>query len=207
MEWVAHVAAGAPLSALPVRLGGPFGLAAAYALPVAAWLVLRAWWRRVAPSAALRRRWGGPRRTLALAAAGAVAVVAAGPPLLAAAHGGPGAGPRSPDELVVSFLDVGQGDATLLQRAGAAILVDTGPPDGPILRRLAAAGVRRLDVLVLTHAQTDHEGAALAVIRRFRPRVVLDGGAGWPAAVAARAARVDSERGQGAEWMRKPGSR
>jgi competence protein ComEC len=106
---------------------------------------------------------------------------------------------------VVSFLDVGQGDATLLQRAGAAILVDTGPPDGPIMRRLTAAGVRRLDVLVLTHAQADHEGAAQAVMQRFRPRVVLDGGAGWPAAVerslpawSARvgARRIDAEAGQ-----------
>jgi competence protein ComEC len=205
VEWVAHVAAGAPLSALPLRLGGPVGLAAAYAVPVAAWLALRRWWRRVAPHIALRRRSAGPRRTLALAATAAVAAVAAGPPLLAAARSGPGAGPRSADELVVSFLDIGQGDATLLQRAGAAILVDTGPPDGPILRRLDAAGVRRLDVLVLTHAQADHEGAALAVIRRFRPRLVLDGGAGWPAAVerslpawaaSVGARRIDARAGQ-----------
>ncbi len=38
-------------------------------------------------------------------------------------------------------------------------------------------------MLVLTHAQSDHEGAALAVVRRFSPRLVLDGGAGWPTAV------------------------
>jgi competence protein ComEC len=91
--------------------------------------------------------------------------------------------PPLPGELVVSFLDIGQGDATLLQRDGASMLVDTGPPDGPILERLAAAGVRRLDVLVLTHAQSDHEGAALAVVRRFSPRLVIDGGAGWPTPV------------------------
>jgi competence protein ComEC len=84
---------------------------------------------------------------------------------------------------LVSFLDIGQGDATLLQYGGASVLVDTGPPDGPILARLAAAGVDRLDVLVLSHAQSDHEGAALAVVRRFSPRLVLDGGAGWPTAV------------------------
>ena len=65
---------------------------------------------------------------------------------------------RRAGEFVVSFLDIGQGDATLLQHGGASILVDTGPPDGPILRRLREAGVRRLDALVLTHAQPDHEG-------------------------------------------------
>jgi competence protein ComEC len=43
--------------------------------------------------------------------------------------------------------------------------------------------VRRLDLLVLTHAEADHEGAARAVIGRFRPRTILDGGAGWPSPV------------------------
>ncbi len=89
----------------------------------------------------------------------------------------------APGELVVSFLDVGQGDAVLLQRDATSVLVDTGPPGGPILRRLAEAGVGRLDVLVLTHAEADHEGMALPVIAAHRPRIVLDGGAGWPTAV------------------------
>jgi competence protein ComEC len=43
--------------------------------------------------------------------------------------------------------------------------------------------VRRLDTLLLTHAQLDHEGMALEVARAFHPRLVLDGGAGWPTPV------------------------
>jgi competence protein ComEC len=84
---------------------------------------------------------------------------------------------------VVSFLDVGQGDATLLQLDGTAVLVDTGPPDGPILARLRQAHVKRLDALVLTHAQADHEGAAPEVMRAYPTRLVIDGGAGWPSRV------------------------
>jgi competence protein ComEC len=106
---------------------------------------------------------------------------------------------------VVSFLDIGQGDATLLQNDRAAVLVDTGPPDGPILRRLAEAGVERLDALVITHAQLDHEGAALSVLRHVPTRLIVDGGAGWPTAVqrglpaaaaAAHAQRLAAHAGQ-----------
>ena len=39
----------------------------------------------------------------------------------------------------------------------------------------------------LTHAEADHEGMALPVIAAHRPRLVLDGGAGWPTRGAARA--------------------
>ena len=117
-----------------------------------------------------------------MAAVGAAALAAVALGIAATA----GRDPRpqiGPGELVVSFLDVGQGDATLLQRGSASVLVDTGPPGGPVLRRLREAGVRRLDLLVITHAEADHEGMALPVIATFRPRLVLDGGAGWPTEV------------------------
>ena len=103
---------------------------------------------------------------------------------------------------MVSFLDIGQGDATLLQKDGVAVLVDTGPPGGPILRRLSEAGVERLDALVITHAQADHEGAALEVLRRFPTRLVVNGGAGWPTRVqeglagATGARRIPAHAGQ-----------
>lgn len=91
--------------------------------------------------------------------------------------------PPKPGELIVSFLDIGQGDATLFQHHGTTVLVDTGPPDGPIMQRLQELGVKRLDALMLTHAESDHEGAALEVIRKYHPRVIVDGGAGWDSPV------------------------
>jgi competence protein ComEC len=200
VEWVAHAAAAMPAAAVPVHLSGPWPLAAAYAIPVATAVGLRAWWRR--GGAAIARRLmpalaqgGRRRRRFVLAAAATSLLLAVAMPLLAAARDRRGSGPRAPGELVVSFLDIGQGDATLLQRDGAAILVDTGPPRGPIFQRLNEAGVRRLDVLVLTHAQVDHEGAALAVMRRYHPRLVIDGGAGWPAAVERALPAVAAQTG------------
>jgi competence protein ComEC len=85
------------------------------------------------------------------------------------------AGLAAPAGLRITFLDVGQGDATLIQWRRSAILVDTGPPDGPVLTRLRHAGVRRLDVLVVTHAQADHDGGAAAVLGALPVALVLDG--------------------------------
>ena len=55
------------------------------------------------------------------------------------------------------------------------MLVDTGPPDGGVVARLRRAGVRRLDLLVVTHAQADHDGGAAAVLRAMPVGMLLDG--------------------------------
>ncbi len=61
--------------------------------------------------------------------------------------------------LRVSILDVGQGDAILLQPAHApAVLVDGGPPGDDLVAKLHSAGVERLGVAVVTHEQSDHAG-------------------------------------------------
>ncbi|MEA2219667.1 MAG: competence protein ComEC [Solirubrobacteraceae bacterium] len=133
----------------------------------------RRWWLR---AGLLGRRADDPRhepgargpvgrRALAALAAAAAAVA-----LLLAARP-----PAPPRDLTVSFLDIGQGDATLIQHGRAAVLVDTGPPGGPILERLRDAGVRRLDLLVATHAALDHDGAAAAVMDAVPVGLLLDG--------------------------------
>jgi competence protein ComEC len=199
VQWVARTMAGAPAAALPLRVGSPAALALTYAALGAAALAIARFARSVA------RRLGPPRprRRLGWTAAAAAAVTAAA--LLAAAS--PAHEARTPlaGEVVVSFLNIGQGDATLIQSGPASVLFDTGPPGGPILRRLREAGIDRLDGLVLTHAQADHEGMALEVMQAFRPQLVVDGGAGWPtyvqralpgALAATHARRLDAHAGQ-----------
>ena len=185
LGWLGAAAAHVPLASVQAS---PLAVTLAAATATAA---LAAWARRPAPhetfrwtgwlhprgrdsaeaparlQPAGRRRGRGPR----------VAVVAIAL-LLAPALPGFGSGSAAPDprDLVVTFLDVGQGDATLIQHGGATILVDTGPPGGPLLRRLDEAGVRRLDLFVVTHAQSDHEGEAAAVIDRYPVGAFLDGG-------------------------------
>jgi competence protein ComEC len=81
--------------------------------------------------------------------------------------------PIEPGPPRVVFLDVGQGDATLMQGQGGAILVDAGLalPDGldlgrvTVLPALAALRVTRLDLVVVTHGDSDHRGGVPAVLR------------------------------------------
>ncbi len=88
---------------------------------------------------------------------------------------GDGADPEPPPRgLRVTFLDVGQGDAILLQVPEGAILVDQGPPEGDVSGQLDALGVDRLAALVLTHPQRDHVGGAADVLADIDVDVALD---------------------------------
>jgi competence protein ComEC len=167
VEWVAHTAAGHSFASVDVRVERASVAALAYVglgLAVLAGRSAARWsprWRVGLPR--------GARLSAALATATFLTVVAL-------TRGG--LPPRAPGELVVSFLAVGQGDATLLQHDETTVLIDTGPPGGPILQRLREAGVRNLDALIITHAQADHEGMAVAVMRAHRTEFVINGGAG-----------------------------
>lgn len=90
----------------------------------------------------------------------------------------PAARPLAPDELRITALDIGQGDATLLQVPGHAVLVDAGPVGAPLVPELRQEGVRHLDALVLTHPQADHDGGAPAVLDQLPVSLMLDGRGG-----------------------------
>lgn len=72
-------------------------------------------------------------------------------------------GPAPPRRATITVLDVGQGDAILVQDGGRSMLVDVGPDAATLRRALSATGVRRLDVVVLTHAHDDHTGGMPAL--------------------------------------------
>lgn len=67
--------------------------------------------------------------------------------------------PERKNNLTCSFLDVGQGDATLFQTSdGKALLVDAGSEGCGSDTLLQQKGVKRIDVIVLSHAHEDHFG-------------------------------------------------
>jgi competence protein ComEC len=82
--------------------------------------------------------------------------------------------PPPPEGLRITVLDVGQGDAILLQVAEGALLVDQGPPEADVAGQLEELGVERLAALVLTHPQRDHIGGAADVLRKVEVDTVLD---------------------------------
>jgi competence protein ComEC len=96
--------------------------------------------------------------------------------------------PTAPD-LRVEVLDVGQGDAILLQPANSpALLVDGGPPGDDLASKLADAGVERLGAVVATHDQSDHIGGIEEILGRVPIARLLYGRLGREPLAAARAA-------------------
>jgi competence protein ComEC len=100
--------------------------------------------------------------------------------------------PPAPDGLRLTFLDVGQGDSTLIQVPEGSVLVDEGPPEAHVARRLGRLGVRQLDAMLLTHPSRDNIGGAVEVLRRiavrtlFEPDLPFDNPFGRPAVREAR---------------------
>jgi competence protein ComEC len=78
-------------------------------------------------------------------------------------------------EFRLHFLDVGQGDACLLQFPhGESLLVDTGPPAmdrpnrlGALTCSLLSLGIRHIDAVVISHPEADHVGGLPQVLETF----------------------------------------
>jgi competence protein ComEC len=65
----------------------------------------------------------------------------------------------------ITFIDVGQGDATLLQMpSGATVLVDGGLEEGVLAADLRTRGVRCIDAVVFSHPDADHIGGLEAAL-------------------------------------------
>jgi competence protein ComEC len=150
-------------------------LAAAIAIPT---LVRRrriAALRRPRPGGARRNAFRLPRSRKALhwrwappAAAGAALVVVIALVYLGAADSESPAAPAA--GLRIAVLDVGQGDAILLQPARApSVLIDGGPPGDDLVAKLHEVGVDSLGIAVLTHEQSDHAGGIWDLFERRYP--------------------------------------
>ncbi|HJN77350.1 MAG TPA: ComEC/Rec2 family competence protein [Myxococcota bacterium] len=79
--------------------------------------------------------------------------------------------------LEVHVLDVGQGDAILIEAPdGEHILVDSGTRSADLVPVLSALGVEDLDLVVATHPHADHIGGMQQIVRSFDVELFLDNG-------------------------------
>lgn len=90
---------------------------------------------------------------------------------------------RSPDKdsAQIYFLNVGQGDAELIQNGSYQILIDGGP-DGSILSELGKVMPltdNEIEILILTHAHADHLAGINLVLERYKVDQIYYSGAAY----------------------------
>lgn len=79
----------------------------------------------------------------------------------------------------IDFIDVGQGDSIFIRTPdGINLLIDAGEEKyGPkVVEHLSRLGVKRLDLVVMSHPHSDHIGGMPAVFEAFPVAGVLDSG-------------------------------
>ena len=211
LMWLGMLAALAgQLPWLPVQpLTGLAGLLAAYVAQVAHWLGSPGWARATVslpgPSEVLGAYallglalWlasASGRRRLGLGLAVGFSRPAIAVAACAVAFTGLESSAPDPSHPVaalrITVLDVGQGDAILLEPPGGApLLVDGGPPGDDLRRELESRGISKLAAAIVTHDQSDHAGGVIELLETFPVHRLLYGEPGRDFLATARAAGV-----------------
>lgn len=75
----------------------------------------------------------------------------------------------------IHFIDVGQGDAVLIEQDGCFALIDAGDRDAEdaLVSYLQSVGVDKLTFLVMTHPHADHIGSMRAVVEAFSVDTII----------------------------------
>lgn len=77
-------------------------------------------------------------------------------------------------DLRLHFINVGQGDSVLIQSGDRAALYDGGVRSSGVLQYLQAIGLTSLDLVIASHADADHIGGLIDVVRHYKPRFFMD---------------------------------
>jgi len=146
---------------------------------------------QLAPSRSMRWRTAA-RRALYLAPAA----------LLAVSAGWLASGSSQAGRLEVTVLDVGQGDAILIETPGGRNVLVDGGPGRAVLRGLGdemAWRDRSIDLVVLTHAQADHATGLLDVLGRYDVRRIVTSPSGDNSLIERTLTRAASGEGAAIE--------
>jgi competence protein ComEC len=81
------------------------------------------------------------------------------------------------DIVSIYFLDVGQGDASIIVAPdGKVVIIDSGPNESLILSYLQNLGISQIDLLIATHAHADHITGMDKIIAKYKPKAFIDPG-------------------------------
>ena len=69
-------------------------------------------------------------------------------------------------QITITAIDVGQGDAVLVQHESYSILIDGGRQENLVADYLKNQSISEIHLLVATHAQADHIGGLVGVLNR-----------------------------------------
>ncbi len=87
------------------------------------------------------------------------------------------AGLFAQDTLLIYFLDVGQGDSSLIITPDdKVVMIDSGPNESLILSYLQNLGISQIDLLIATHAHADHITGMDKIIARYKPKAFINPG-------------------------------
>lgn len=164
-----------PLSSIKVGSVGTAVIVVYYsALAVAIWLINNKKLREHMPAVKNWLKSGATRSTSLVSRLPMKWVV---PPLLIMAILASVAAASMPDDkLHISFLDVGEGDAVLVQKGSQQVLIDGGPSPQALTLGLGEQMPfwdRTVELVVLTHPHADHIGGLVAVLERYKVEQVL----------------------------------
>lgn len=86
---------------------------------------------------------------------------------------------RPDSNLKVIFFDVGQGDASFIETPNHYQILIDGGPDNSVLEKLGRAMPfydRSLDILIITHPDSDHLAGAVEIIKNYEVGLVIVNG-------------------------------
>jgi DNA internalization-related competence protein ComEC/Rec2 len=73
----------------------------------------------------------------------------------------------SSNTMKVHYIDVGQGDAVLIESNSKYMLIDAGREKNTVADYLKKQKIKKLDYLILTHPDADHIGGSISIVNNY----------------------------------------
>ena len=105
--------------------------------------------------------------------------------------------PLATQQLEIHFLNVGQGDAAIVQEGGHTAIIDAGPSG--IGAFLTTLHIDTIDLVVASHPHADHIGGMPELLQSHVVRFYLDNGIPHTTAIYRRT--LDAVRASGAQYL------